>query len=91
MSLPLHYRCLGWADWVTGTTLNVSRTGLLIHGAERPANGAAVELWMDVPGPQAHLSRRVLCAGTVVRTENQNCFAVKFADYELALPEALTA
>ncbi len=85
-TLPLHYRCVGWNDWIEGTAVNVSRTGLVFEGEQPIANGSAVEFWLEIPGDHARPATRVLCAGTVVRIEGASRFAVRFADFEFPAP-----
>jgi hypothetical protein len=63
---------LGSADSVTGTTVNVSATGILIESDAVPEVGARVEVHLSIPG-QAEMSGHA----RVARTDGDR-FAVEF-------------
>lgn len=66
--LLLRYRC-GPAAWCEATTLNVSRTGLLLRPARAlPAEGD-VDLVLTLPPCDAFPRARVRCRASVIRRE----------------------
>jgi hypothetical protein len=92
LRVPVDFRSPGASEWLQGTTLNISRSGLLFRTdaslAECVAPQSPVELLFEMPaeitGQQAS---RVLCQGTVVRTEgdaesSQLLIAAAIAGYE---------
>jgi hypothetical protein len=50
---PIRYRPLNGADWVTGTTVNVSGTGVLFHGDLPLPAGVEIELEIALNGAWA--------------------------------------
>src|SRR5207245_7897561 len=65
---PIHtsvaYRVLGDLGWMTGRTVNVSRTGVLFESNQPTNVGASIELVLEFPFPLA----TVACSGRVIRT-----------------------
>lgn len=73
LHLPLKYRQLGQNNWRSGTTENISRSGLLFHAEEALAPNALVEINLVLPPEIAGLSAaEVVCRGEVVRTADEN-------------------
>ncbi len=73
LHLPLKYRQLGQNDWRSGTTENISRSGLLFHAEEALAPNALLEINLVLPPEIAGLSAaEVVCRGEVVRTAEDN-------------------
>jgi hypothetical protein len=69
LQLPLKYRQLGQNDWRTGTTENISRSGMLFRAEEAIAPNAQLEINLVLPAEIAGLSAaEVVCRGEVVRT-----------------------
>jgi hypothetical protein len=68
VSAPLVYRCVGDDSWVTGLTVNVSRTGVLFR-APRPSAVAAtrIEFILLLPSLGLPGRSRVQCQGRIVR------------------------
>ena len=68
LHLPMKYRQLGENDWHTGTTENISRTGVLFRAEERISPAAQLEINLVLPVEVAGLSpAEVVCRGEVVR------------------------
>jgi CheY-like chemotaxis protein len=69
LHLPLKYRLLGENDWRTGTTENISRSGMLFRAPEALSPNAQLEINLVLPAEIAGLtSAEVVCRGEVVRT-----------------------
>lgn len=68
MSAPLVYRSVGGGDWLTGRTVNVSRSGVLFQTVP-PALPAAtrIEFILMLPSLGLPGSARVQCQGQIVR------------------------
>ncbi len=68
LRLPVKYRGAGEKRWFTGTTDNVSCSGMLIRGRHALSPAARVELLLTMPGQLAGDARVVaFCNGQVVR------------------------
>lgn len=67
--VPVLYRRSGNRTWSKAKTLNISRTGLLVHPAEALDSGARLDLMFTLP-LKVGRSRgtRVMCSGFVART-----------------------
>ena len=71
LHLPLRYRLLGEQRWLTGTTENISRSGLLFQAEEMLQPNAQLEINLVLPVEIAGLSAtEVVCRGEVVRSES---------------------
>jgi PAS domain S-box-containing protein len=69
LQLPLKYRLLGEDDWRTGTTENISRSGMLFRAEEMMPPAAQLEINLVLPAEIAGVaSAEVVCRGEVVRT-----------------------
>jgi PAS domain S-box-containing protein len=69
LHLPLRYRRLGEQQWHTGTTENISRSGMLFQVDELLQPHAQLEINLVLPAEIAGLSStEVVCRGEVVRT-----------------------
>jgi nitrogen-specific signal transduction histidine kinase/DNA-binding response OmpR family regulator len=69
LQLPLKYRQLGENDWRTGTTENISRSGMLFRAEEAIPTNVQLEINLVLPAEIAGLSAaEVVCRGEVVRT-----------------------
>ncbi len=72
LHLPLKYRQLGQNNWRSGTTENISRSGLLFHAEEPLAPNALLEINLVLPPEIAGLSAaEVVCRGEVVRAADE--------------------
>lgn len=68
LNLPLRYRQLGHDDWHTGTTENISRSGMLFRAEEMVPANVQLEISLVLPAEIAGLSAaEVVCRGEVVR------------------------
>ena len=86
----IHYRPEGKAEWRTGETKNISRSGVLFNVTELLAVNTALELMFPLPteiGSEA--GAMVLCRGRIVRTilppssDQFGLIAAVFSDYGL--------
>ena len=69
LHLPLKYRMLGEQAWRTGTTENISRSGLLFRVEVLVPTSAQLEINLVLPAEIAGLaSAEVVCRGEVVRS-----------------------
>jgi PAS domain S-box-containing protein len=69
LSLPLRYRPIGESQWRTGTTENISRSGILFRAAESVPLSVQLEINLVLPAEIAGLSAtEVVCRGEIVRT-----------------------
>jgi len=68
LQLPLKYRPVGEAGWRTGTTENISRSGVLFRAEELVQPHVVIEINLVLPAEIAGLSAaEVVCRGEVVR------------------------
>ena len=67
LELPLRYRSLGDQSWSTGTTANISRSGVLFQG-EKPL-GIDTEIEIGITLPSNGSSADIVGRGRVVRAE----------------------
>jgi PAS domain S-box-containing protein len=98
LQLPLKYRQLGQDNWRTGTTENISRSGMLFHAEEAIPNNVQLEINLVLPAEIAGLAAaEVVCRGEVVRSRNPGleirpALAAKILQYHfqhgLRIPEA---
>jgi PAS domain S-box-containing protein len=69
LHLPLRYRPLGEKSWRSGTTENISRSGLLFQAQESLLPNALLEISLVLPPEIAGLAAtEVICRGEVVRS-----------------------
>ena len=69
LQLPLKYRPVGEASWRTGTTEDISRSGVLFRAEETVPPHVVIEINLVLPAEIAGLSAaEVVCRGEVVRT-----------------------
>lgn len=68
LNLPLKYRQVGQSAWHTGTTENISRSGLLFRAEELISPTSQLEISLVLPAEIAGLaSAEVMCRGEIVR------------------------
>ncbi len=68
LNLPLKYRQVGQSAWHTGTTENISRSGLLFRAEELISPNSQLEINLVLPPEIAGLaSAEVMCRGEIVR------------------------
>jgi hypothetical protein len=69
LHLPIRYRPLGEDDWRSGTTENISRSGVLFRAEEALQPMAQLEISLVLPPEIAGVSAaEVVCRGEIVRT-----------------------
>ncbi|HXF12529.1 MAG TPA: response regulator, partial [Terriglobales bacterium] len=69
LHLPLKYRMLGEDGWHSGTTENISRSGLLFQAEDPIPATAQLEINLVLPAEIAGLAAaEVVCRGEIVRT-----------------------
>ncbi|HZR55433.1 MAG TPA: ATP-binding protein [Terriglobales bacterium] len=98
LHLPLKYRQLGENDWRTGTTQNISRSGMLFQAEEALPPNVQLEINLVLPAEIAGLAAaEVVCRGEIVRSmepgqEMRPALAAKILQYHFQhgsrIPEA---
>ncbi|HEX4488027.1 MAG TPA: ATP-binding protein [Terriglobales bacterium] len=69
LHLPMKYRFVGENGWHTGTTENISRSGMLFRAEEAVSPSVQLEIHLVLPAEIAGLSTaEVICRGEIVRT-----------------------
>jgi PAS domain S-box-containing protein len=84
LHLPMKYRFVGENGWHTGTTENISRSGMLFRAEENVSPSAQLEIHLVLPAEIAGLSTaEVICRGEVVRTleSKEPTLAAKILQY----------
>ncbi len=67
---PMRYRLSGEADWSEGTTINMSRSGILFHSERDLEPKAMVEMEVLFPSEiTGGVAANVLCWGPIIRSE----------------------
>ena len=64
LKVPIQYRKSGMMNWHDGSTLNISRTGVLFHTDENLPSDVRLEIRISLPQETI-----MICQGTVVRAE----------------------
>jgi PilZ domain len=83
IEVPLRYRQIGYNDWRTGKTENISRSGMLFRADQIIPNNVQLEINLVLPAEIAGLSAaEVTCRGEIVRTMDAQ---------EPAMPPAMAA
>ena len=86
------YRGAGEADWNTGITENISRSGVLFKGSHRLEPDTPLEMMLDLPSVVAAPMPYSLRRGRVVRAiapdvyEDRPSFAAAFIDIPYTPP-----
>ena len=90
MRIPLAYRATGDSEWLSGTTANISASGVLFVADSILEPGAPVEMRLVFPGRTADVPHgRVMCHGRIVRVqplasaEGRSALAATIANYRL--------
>ena len=92
IALPMRYRRVGEETWATGTTVNISRSGVVFEGERSMDREAAIELVLTMPVDVAD-GARVVARGVVVRAaapdvaDARQTFAATIADYTFVRDE----
>ncbi len=87
LQMPFRYRRVGAAEWNTGTTVNISRSGLLFCAELLPAQGTVLEMEVQLKGQNPDLAA-IVCSGTVVRHVDAWRAATRFMEYQLVARRA---
>jgi hypothetical protein len=68
IGLPLRYRQKGTVEWLEGTTVNISASGLLFRCASVVEPKTAVEVALVLPvAIPGETAAEIVCQGTVIR------------------------
>jgi hypothetical protein len=69
--VPVQFRERGSGEWIEGTSVNISRSGLLFCSSSPLENGSSLELTLEMP-PEltGDKAAQVICEGTLVRVES---------------------
>ena len=92
ITLPMRYRRVGEETWAAGTTVDISRSGVLFEGERSVDREAAIELVLTMPVEVAD-GARVVARGAVVRAaaqdaaDAQRTVAATIADYTFVRDE----
>ena len=92
LNLPIQYRPVGGPEWLEGTTVNISRSGVLFRAASSKAREeraltveVPVEIKILLSGSPAGVGE-LKCEGRIVRLETPDAdspaLAAEFSDYE---------
>jgi hypothetical protein len=94
LQIPLRYRADGEGDWHLGTTVNISRSGVLFQGEDWTEPRTPLEMTLLLPreiGVQC--AAEVVCRGTVMRSERRGnegggpLIASRISHYRLVRPQ----
>lgn len=94
LHLPMKYRFVGENGWHTGTTENISRSGMLFHAEQTASPSMQLEIHLVLPAEIAGLSTaEVICRGEVVRTLDSGAptLAAKILQYHFQHNEQIPA
>ena len=92
ITLPMRYRLVGEETWAAGTTVDISRSGVLFEGERSVDREAAIELVLTMPAEVAD-GARVVARGVVARAtahgvaNARRTFAATIADYSFVRDE----
>ena len=94
LQIPVRYRTDSDQDWRSGTTRNISRSGMLLHGEDWAQPSSRIELTLLLPR-QMGVGRgaEVMCRGTVTRSERRGIdeggplMAIQISHYRLIRPK----
>jgi len=68
--VPVQFHERGGGEWIDGTGINISRSGLLFSSASPLENGSSLELILEMPAElTGDKPARVICEGILVRVE----------------------
>jgi hypothetical protein len=85
LKLPLRYRAAGSDAWLKGTTVNISRSGVLFDVDEALAPQTTIEVELDLPeGPfgDAHLeASSIIVRNTDLEPGPRSTIAARFLRY----------
>ncbi len=68
MQMPMRYRPAGQTDWQTGSTENISRTGVLFRAEQIIGANTELEMILGVRQITMADTADIVCRGHIVRT-----------------------
>lgn len=84
---PLRYRVRGERTWHRGTTVNISKSGVLFLGEQPVSEGIAIEMSFVLPVALAgEPGAKVTCHGLIVRASEFPMLAAKISGIRLVRP-----
>ena len=92
MALPIRYRSIDDESWVNGTTVDISRSGVMFEGERGLEPEALIEMDLVLPH-EVGGGARVIARGTVVRAvapatkERRPRLAATIVDYDFVRNE----
>ncbi len=89
LALPVFYRPIGNEDWHAGTSLNISRSGIIFSVSGDLEIGSKIEVHVVFHAGERLWPNDIRCTGEVVRkaVEEQPKAAVRIATYKWIRPE----
>ena len=94
IQIPVRYRTNSEEGWHTGTTKNISRSGMLFHGEDWAQPSTRIELSLLLPRQMGVFrAAEVLCQGKVTRSERRGIeeggplMAIQISHYRLVRPK----
>jgi hypothetical protein len=84
--MPLRYRCEHTGTWHEATTVNVSRTGVLVRPACDLPPGRPLDVVMALPACDAFPLARVRCLAFVARQPGEDVAALVIRRYHFLRP-----
>ena len=94
LQIPVRYRTDSEQGWHSGTTRNISRSGMLLHGEDWAQPSTRIELTLLLPLQMGVAwAAEVICRGTVTRSERRGIdeggpwMAIRISHYRLIRPK----
>ena len=94
LQIPVRYRTDSEQGWHSGTTRNISRSGMLFHGEDWAQPSTRIELTLLLPRQMGVVrAAEVICRGTVTRSERRGIeeggplMAIQISHYRLVRPK----
>ena len=94
LQIPVRYRTGDEPGWHSGTTRNISRSGMLFHGDNWAQPSTRIELTLLLPRQMGVVrAAEVICRGTVTRSEQRgieeggHLLAIQISHYRLVRPK----
>ena len=96
LELSVRYRCIGESEWLTSTTENISRSGMLFHGVRPLDVDTQIEISIAMPHvAPASAAAEVRCRAQIVRiapsSGQQTVMAAAFLDFKFNPSVAVAA
>ncbi len=94
LRIPVRYRTGSEEAWHSGTTRNISRSGMLLHGEDWARPSTRIEFTLLLPRQMGTVrAAEVMCRGTVTRAERHGTdeggplMAIQISHYRLVRPK----